>query len=75
MERHLAWRKTVSPDTVLDVPYADVRDDDIGVMRRVYDFCGLAWSSEAEKPVRVPGRSRIGNTSTVCTGTRSRRPG
>ena len=45
MERHLAWRKTVSPDTVLDVPYADVRDDDIGVMRRVYDFCGLAWSS------------------------------
>ena len=52
MERHLAWRKTVSPDTVLDVPYADVRDDDIGVMRRVYDFCGLAWSSEAEKRAR-----------------------
>jgi hypothetical protein len=34
------------------VPYADVRDDDIGVMRRVYDFCGLAWSSEAEKRAR-----------------------
>jgi hypothetical protein len=52
MDRHLAWRKSVSPDSVLDIPYTDVRDDEIGVMRRVYEFCGMAWSSEAEQRAR-----------------------
>jgi hypothetical protein len=52
MDRHLAWRDSVSPDTVLDVPYTDVRDDDIDVMRRVYDFCGLTWSSDGEARAR-----------------------
>jgi hypothetical protein len=48
MDRHLAWRETVSPETVLDVAYSNVRDDAIGVMRRVYDFCDMTWTPEAE---------------------------
>ena len=74
MDRHLAWRETVSPDTVLDVPYSDVRDDAIGVMRRVYDFCDMAWTPDAEARAEFLGAS-AGSTSTVCTGTHWRNPG
>jgi hypothetical protein len=52
MDRHLVWRESVSPETVLDVSYTDVRDDGIGVLRRVYEFCGLTWSSDGEARAR-----------------------
>jgi hypothetical protein len=53
MDRHLAWRESAPADSVLDIPYAEVRDDDIDVLRRVYDFSGLAWSSDAEARARA----------------------
>jgi hypothetical protein len=48
MDRHLAWRESADPATILDVPYTDVRDDGVGVARRVYRFCGIDLSGDAE---------------------------
>ncbi|MET0985240.1 MAG: sulfotransferase [Steroidobacteraceae bacterium] len=52
MSRHMAWRKNAPPDSILDLPYSAVRDDDIDAVRRVYEFCGMTLSAEAEARMR-----------------------
>jgi hypothetical protein len=47
MSRHLAWRKNAAPGLVLDVRYANIRDDYVSVVRRVYDFCQLELTPAA----------------------------
>jgi hypothetical protein len=47
MLRHLRWRETVPANSVLDIAYADIRDNYVSVARRVYDFCGIELSTSA----------------------------
>jgi hypothetical protein len=47
MARHLAWRRSLTPGTVLDIPYTDVRDDYVSVLSRVYDFLGMTLTAAA----------------------------
>ena len=37
------WRAVLPPGTILDVPYADLVDDQEGWTRRILDFLGLDW--------------------------------
>jgi hypothetical protein len=56
MLRHMEWRKTAPPDCLLDVAYEDVRDNDMDVVRRVYEFVGMPLSAEAEERMRAWSR-------------------
>jgi hypothetical protein len=47
MARHLAWRATVAADSILDIAYAQVRDDHEQVVRRVYAHCRIPLGSAA----------------------------
>lgn len=47
--RHLAWRRTLAPNAVLDLAYTDVRDDYVSVVERVYEFCGMPLAALARK--------------------------
>lgn len=56
--RLMAHWHTVMPDRILDVHYGELVDDPEAVMRRVLEFCGLAWS---------PAAATLGNASAVAT--------
>jgi hypothetical protein len=45
--RHLQWRATAAPGSVIDVAYRDVVKDETGVLARVYEHCGLKLSARA----------------------------
>lgn len=49
IRRHMAWRRTVPPGTVIDIAYEDVVADEDGVVERVYAHCGLALTAEARR--------------------------
>jgi Sulfotransferase family len=57
MDRHVAWRDTKPANAVLDIAYRDVRDHDIDVVRRVYEFCGMELTRDAE--ARMADWSRV----------------
>jgi hypothetical protein len=45
--RHLQWRAAGAGDAVLDIAYRDVVNDEAGVIRRVYEHCGLELTPAA----------------------------
>lgn len=49
MARHMAWRRTATPGTVLDIAYRDVLEDEAGVIERVYRHCGLPLGEAARQ--------------------------
>lgn len=53
MRRHMAWRQTQPSGTVLDIAYADIVNDEMAVARRIYDFCGMTMSAQAEAGMRA----------------------
>ena len=49
MARHLAWRKPLPADAVLDIAYTEIRDDYVSVVERIYRYCGLPLSTRASQ--------------------------
>lgn len=47
MDRHLAWRRTLPAGAVLDLPYAEIRDDYESAVGKVYEFCGMPLTAQA----------------------------
>jgi Sulfotransferase family len=47
MQRHMQWRKSAPPKSLLDLSYDDVRDNEADAVTRIYEHCGLALSAEA----------------------------
>lgn len=53
LERNMQWRATLSDGAVLDIRYADVRDDHETVVSRVYDFCGMELTPGAAQRMQA----------------------
>lgn len=47
MQKHMAWRKSVGEDTVIDMAYEDVRAKDREIAEAVYRFCGMELTDSA----------------------------
>lgn len=52
------WRRTISPEAMLEVDYEDLVADREAVTRQMIDFCGLGWSEECLKHERNAGLIR-----------------
>lgn len=51
-DRSMAARDRLPAGSVLDVQYADLVRDPIGELKRIHDFAGLGWMSDAETRMR-----------------------
>jgi Sulfotransferase family len=47
LARNMQWRATLPDQAVLDLRYADIRDDYETAVSRVYEFCGMELSATA----------------------------
>lgn len=54
LERSVVARENgiVNPDQVIDIHFDDFMADTFGTIQKVYDFCGLKFTSEAESRMR-----------------------
>jgi hypothetical protein len=52
MLRHMQWRQSVPQDCILDVAYTEVLKDEVAVIRRVYEHCGMTLSDNALQQMR-----------------------
>jgi hypothetical protein len=53
MQRYLDWRKQQPTDAVLDLAYAEVRDDYESAVAKVYRFLGLTLTTDARDRMRA----------------------
>jgi hypothetical protein len=49
LDRHMAWRDRTPDAPVIDVAYREVVEDDMNVVRRIYDFCGMTLEDRSRR--------------------------
>jgi len=51
VERGIAARAALGEERFLDVHHCELRDDPLGVLRRIYDFAGLELGPDVEATI------------------------
>jgi hypothetical protein len=51
--RHIAWRGQHPEAEILDLSFSEINANGIEAARKVYEFCGLAFTPEAEARIRT----------------------
>lgn len=50
---HLQWRERYPADKVLDVGFKQIVEDEVGVVRNIYDFLGMEFTADSEANLRA----------------------
>lgn len=53
MENHIALRKSMPADRIMDIAYKDVVSDAIGTIKKIYSFRGWQWTEQAEQLMKT----------------------